>query len=138
MDLAGTFTGLTPTRLTEAWMRQRFFTPEHPSADGWNGANLGLAFHLQDVYDVTANEASTVDVASRVPDMTNGLTPAQIAALPDKGYLMRDDEMLSLLAAADYSLATSLLATAYVALRPEQQAFGDGQILFVPGLTGTS
>ena len=149
MDLRGqSFTMVTRDRLIDN--SGAFFTLDHPKADDWVGANVSVAFHGGDWYDVTSNRqmVATVKIGSGQPPLHDNLKPPAIMALQDKSYIVRDDEIGSLdaskscgptMCVADYALAVELLAKAYISLVPVVQATVDSVIPFTmtPGSPST-
>jgi hypothetical protein len=140
MDLRGQqFTMVTRDRLIDH--SGPFFAADHPNPDDWAGASLSLSFHANDWYDVTGNQRTQVRVriGQNQPPLHNNLRPPDLMALPDKSWILRDDEIFSLDAsrscgpttcAADYSLARELLARAYIKLDPIVQAPADVSVPF--------
>ncbi len=136
------FTFVAPSVLLD--ISGSLYNSEHPALFGWFGANLALGFHASDWYDVAWNNDHVALARVRpgqVP-LTNGLTPQAIFALQDKSYILRDDEITSLdstrscgptTCAPNYSLATQLLAAAYIKLEPIVQAPADTAIPFAVG-----
>lgn len=104
--------------------------PPTESLGGWVGANVSLAFHPGDVYNVTSNSCNQLIVTYQQPDMTNGLTAAQIALLPG-GYTVSDEKVAEALSSqVDYSLASSLFALAYIRVLAADQTPSEASIAF--------
>jgi hypothetical protein len=111
----------------------------HDKENDWQGGDLRIGFHSGDAYDVEYNGKKNVNVglASGQPNLrTVGgreLTDAEIAALTNKSYDLRDDELSASLAkTADYQgVATPIFARAYINVVPIPQSTGDSQIPFV-------
>jgi hypothetical protein len=122
MDITGTFSGLRNTSLDDntapfvSSSKATHWAP-HNRLDAWQGGELRVAFHANDLYDVVGNGTKDVSVALRQSQvgLLNGLTSAQALQLPDRGYVLRDDHIESLTTmAADLSLAEQLLLSAYI------------------------
>jgi hypothetical protein len=142
MDLKGTFTALRDRMLTDATGPFVQSTPPanhwvaRNTSSGWQGGELRALFHGQDLYAVTGNSATDIDVslAQGQPTLLNGLTSAQAAQLPaaDREYVAQDDHIGSLASmTADIGLATQLLEQAFIRLLPEQAAEQVPDIPFV-------
>jgi hypothetical protein len=114
------FAHLTSTRLEDSAPPPAFFRPDHPLPNDWRGADLTIDFHAADKYDVRDNDVGnvTVNLGFGQPDLLKGQTDSSII---DRSYRLRDDDLASLNTTLDYSLATSLLARAYIQLVPFEQ-----------------
>jgi len=104
----------------------------HEKPNDWEGADLRVGFHSGDVYDVFSNGRTSVsvDVASGQPNLRNRLTDAQIEALADKSYILRDDEISSLEKSADDTLARAIFAKAYIEVALMPQSMDQTRVAF--------
>ncbi len=114
------FTRLMSTRLDDSASPPAFYRADHPQPNDWRGADLTTDFHATDRYDVRDSDIGsvTVNLGFAQPDLLKGQSDPFII---DRSYRLRDDDLTSLNTVLDYSLATSLLARAYIQLVPLEQ-----------------